>query len=295
MSKKYNPADIIEQLKQGSNLVALAMDKLIDSPLGDFSPLSVSLDGYWDKGFPELPIQLQAEVSKAYDNDDPQLPEPTGRNGFLDLADPDVQRTLRDVCRGMGWDLQSPEQRRKQISEWDSRHYSETSAEEFVWIAEQKIKRRELKGEIEKWEGMNTQGIPSEEKIKQEVMDKLSDELAEIEQRLSSRPAAAAEQDALVATVNTNSNDSDVLSKEDALATEIDAILSETPTLKPSKVKSKLLDRIGKQNSIIVGSTSGGLKWENNDGETVEITNKNIDKRIARWKALWKLKNKTPA
>ncbi|MDO8414480.1 MAG: hypothetical protein Q7S51_11910 [Gallionellaceae bacterium] len=184
MSKKYNPADFSEQFKQGVNLVALAMDKLADFPLGDFSPLSVSLDGYWDEPFSELPIKLQAEVSKAFDDDDPQFRKPTARNGFFDLADPEAQRALQDVCRGMGWDLQSPEQRRRQISEWDSRHYPETSAEGFIWMAEQKIKQRELRGEIEKWEGMNTQGTPSEEKIKKEMLDKLRAELSKIEQQL---------------------------------------------------------------------------------------------------------------
>ncbi len=107
--------------------------------------------------------------------------------------------------------------------------------------------------------------------------------------------APAGKQAAPVVTMYANNNDSDVLSKEDSLATEIDAILRGTPTLKPSKVKPKLLDRVGKQNSLIVGSTSGGLQWENNKGDTIETTWDNIEKRIARWKKLWKERQKSPA
>lgn len=186
MRKKYKPADISEQFKQGVNLGALVLDTVrgfADFRLGDFSPLSVPFDGYWDKNFTELPIRLQAEVDKVYDSNIPQLSEYKGfgTKVFFDLEDPKVQRVIRDAGRDLWWDLQSPEQRRRKISEWDSLHYPETSAEEFIWMAEQKVKQRKLQVEIKRWEEMNTQGVPSEEKIKNEMLDKLHAELTELE------------------------------------------------------------------------------------------------------------------
>lgn len=77
--------------------------------------------------------------------------------------------------------------------------------------------------------------------------------------------------------------------KLDALAIEIDLILSEFPKLRPSEVCAKLRAKSGSPNSPIVGVITGGLKWERDTGITEEISNKNIGKRVGRWKA--KLKN----
>ncbi len=205
MGKKYNPADFSEQAKAGINQVALAMDKVLGRSgklSADFSPLSVSLASYWDNQFAELPMRLQDEADKEHEADEAnEADKPKtspwqhwdhSKNKFFKKEDPKLQRAIDDACRGLWWDLQSPEGRIRIISKWDSRHYPETSVEEFVWMAEKEVKQRKLWVEIKRWEEMNTQGIPSEEKIKNEMLDKLRAELAEIKQRLSSPPDAEA-------------------------------------------------------------------------------------------------------
>lgn len=78
--------------------------------------------------------------------------------------------------------------------------------------------------------------------------------------------------------------------KLDALAVEIDTILSRNPKFKPSQVKALLRERAGKGDSPIVGVTRGGIQWErDNSGELVETKYKDIDKRITRWKENFKL------
>lgn len=222
MGKKYNPADFGEQAKMGMNQVALAMDKVFGQSgklSADFSPLSVSLASYWNNQFAELPMRLQDEADKEHEADEAnEADKPktspwqhwgSSTKKFFDPEDPKIQRAIDDACRGLWWDLQSPEERIRIVSKWDSRRYPETSVEEFVWMAEKEVKQRKLWVEIKRWEEMNTQGIPSEEKIKNEMLDKLRAELAEIKQRLNSPPAAAAKQDVLDADKNTASKAND--------------------------------------------------------------------------------------
>lgn len=70
----------------------------------------------------------------------------------------------------------------------------------------------------------------------------------------------------------------------DALAVELDEILSEVPTLTLSQVMAKLRALAGKPNCCILEILDEGIKWQRDDGVMKITSSHTLEERIRHWK-----------
>lgn len=98
--------------------------------------------------------------------------------------------------------------------------------------------------------------------------------------------AENAQQAAPDAAKDTNSKVSNEKRREnfDALASEYDPMLRERPTLTATQLMAQLLANIGKQNTCILNNTGEGLQWEPFNRDPENLTLKQLEDRIYRWR-----------
>jgi len=72
--------------------------------------------------------------------------------------------------------------------------------------------------------------------------------------------------------------------RQDALAVELDEILSRIKTRTPAKVMAMLREKIGKPNTCVLRNVGDGIEWENDRGDVKTLTISNLGGRIREWK-----------
>ena len=72
--------------------------------------------------------------------------------------------------------------------------------------------------------------------------------------------------------------------RQDALAVELDEILSRIKTRTPANVMAMLREKIGKPNTCVLRNVGDGIEWENDRGDVKTLTISNLGGRIREWK-----------
>lgn len=72
--------------------------------------------------------------------------------------------------------------------------------------------------------------------------------------------------------------------RHDALAAELDVVLSSSETRTPTAIMAKLREKVGNKNTCILDNVGDGITWENGQGEIKTLTIKNLGERIREWK-----------
>lgn len=70
----------------------------------------------------------------------------------------------------------------------------------------------------------------------------------------------------------------------DALAAELDEILSKAPNPSPSKIMAELRSRVGNENTCVTRNDGDGVQWDDNYGNVKTLRLSALTERIRGWK-----------